>query len=192
MSETDGRLRDVQGVVLDLDGTVFESGAVIPGAAHVIDTLRSEGIKVCFATNSTRQPRAALVRRLHRLGIHASGDDVITAPTAAANWLHEHGVSSVALYLPDATAAEFQQFRLDESSPEAVVVGDLGEGWTFDRLNRAFRHLLAGADLVAIQRNRYWKTADGLMLDAGPFVAALEYASGTQGVIVGKPKRGFL
>ena len=116
---------------------------------------------------------------------------MITAPTAAATWLRHRGVSSVALYLPEATSSEFQEFTLDSSAPDAVVVGDLGAGWTFERLNLAFRQIVAGAKLVAIQRNRYWKTADGLRLDAGPFVAALEYASGQDAVTVGKPSAAF-
>jgi ribonucleotide monophosphatase NagD (HAD superfamily) len=72
-----------------------------------------------------------------------------------------------------------------------VVLGDLAAGWTFDVLNRAFRQVLAGARLVALQRNRYWKTADGLSLDAGPFVAALEYATGATATVVGKPSAAF-
>ncbi len=189
--ETGEGLSGVQGVVLDLDGTVYEGGTAIAGAANAIDALRAEGLKVCFATNTTRQPRATLVERLHRLGIETSADDVITAPTAAAAWLHQQGVSAVALYLPAATTVEFQEFVLDAPSPEAVVVGDLGEGWTFERLNLAFLQLRAGADLVAIQRNRYWKTADGVRLDAGPFVAALEYASGKAACTAGKPSAAF-
>ena len=191
VSESVRAFRGVRGVVLDLDGTVYEGGTVIAGAADVVDTLRSEGLKVCFATNTTRHPRVTLVERLRRLGIDTSADDVITAPTAAATWLRRHGVSSVALHLPEATTVEFKEFVLDAPLPDAVVVGDLGENWTFDRLNLAFRQLLAGAELVAIQRNRYWKTAEGLRLDAGPFVAALEYASGREAVTAGKPSAAF-
>ena len=67
----------------------------------------------------------------------------------------------------------------------------LGEAWTFARLNQAFRQVLAGGRLVALQRNRYWKTVDGLALDAGAFVAALEYAAGVSATVVGKPSQAF-
>lgn len=182
---------DVQGVVLDLDGTVYDSDGLIQGAGAAVETLRSAGLRVMFATNTTRQPRSALVDRLRQLGIQVTGDDVITAPRAAASWLRDRGVSTVALCLPDEAAAEFGEFRIDEAHPAAVVVGDLGVAWTFDRLNGAFRHVIAGAELVAVQKNRYWRTSDGLTLDAGPFVAALEYASGKDAVTVGKPSISF-
>ena len=97
----------------------------------------------------------------------------------------------MALYVADAGRADFDEFEIDERAPGAVVVGDLGAAWTFDLMNRAFRQLLGGAELLAIQRNRYWKTQDGLTLDAGPFVAALEYAAGKQAVTAGKPSAAF-
>lgn len=58
-------------------------------------------------------------------------------------------------------------------------------------LNRAFRCVMAGVELIALQKNRYWLRADGLALDVGPFVAALEYATGRAAFVVGKPARGF-
>jgi HAD superfamily hydrolase (TIGR01458 family) len=72
-----------------------------------------------------------------------------------------------------------------------VIVGDLGERFDYAALNRAFRLLMDGAELVALQKNRFWRTPDGLSLDAGPFVAALEYATGQEAVVVGKPARAF-
>jgi HAD superfamily hydrolase (TIGR01458 family) len=74
---------------------------------------------------------------------------------------------------------------------DAVVVGDLGPDFTYDRLNAAFRLLLDGALLVALQKNRSWRTPDGLSLDVGPFVAALEYAARREAIVVGKPSRAF-
>jgi HAD superfamily hydrolase (TIGR01458 family) len=72
-----------------------------------------------------------------------------------------------------------------------VVLGDLGEAGNYETLNRVFRQVSAGAELIALQKNRYWETADGLSLDAGPFVAAIEYASGREAVVVGKPAPPF-
>ncbi|MDH4043775.1 MAG: TIGR01458 family HAD-type hydrolase [Gemmatimonadota bacterium] len=178
------------GVLLDLDGTIYELDAPIPGAAEAVARLRRAGIAVRFCTNTTRMPRRALGDRLAAFGIPAAVDDVITAPSAAAAWLKAEGIERVALYVADDTREDFAGFTLADV-PEAVVLGDLADGWTFDVLNRAFRQVLGGARLVALQRNRYWKTADGLSLDAGPFVAALEFATGARATLVGKPSRAF-
>ena len=185
------RLSGVRGVVLDLDGTVYEAGRLVPGAGAAIDEVRQAGLALQFATNTTRHPRRALVERLAALDIKAQASDVVTAPRAAAAWLHARGVQRVALHMAGGTVAEFSDFTVDDESPEAVVVGDLGPGWTFDRLNQAFRQVQAGAQLVAMQKNRYWRTEDGLTLDAGPFVAALEYATGQEATVAGKPSVAF-
>ena len=72
-----------------------------------------------------------------------------------------------------------------------MIVGDLGDRWDYEVLNRAFRRLMDGAELIALQKNRYWETAEGLSLDAGPFVAALEYATGREAEVIGKPSPAF-
>ena len=144
-----------------------------------------------FATNTTRRPRRALLEALAALGIPAEASDLVTAPRAAAVWLAAHGIRRVAMHMSGETVAEFADFTIDDVSPEAVVVGDLGPGWTFERLNQAFRQLQTGARLMAMQKNRYWQTTGGLTLDAGPFVAALEYATGRQATVAGKPSAAF-
>ena len=73
-----------------------------------------------------------------------------------------------------------------------MVVGDRGRQWTFDTLNRAFRLLMSEPPptLVALGTTRYWRAPEGLRLDAGAFVRALEYAAGTTAVVLGKPDPG--
>lgn len=185
------RLSGVRGVVLDLDGTVYQAGRLIPGAGEAVAAIRDAGLALRFATNTTRLPRAALVERLAAFGVDAEAAEIVTAPRAAAAWLAAHGVRRVALHVAGATAEEFSAFAVDARAPGAVVIGDLGAAWTFDRLNRAFRQVQAGAHLVAMQKNRYWQTEDGLTLDAGPFVAALEYATGRTATVAGKPSPAF-
>ena len=181
----------MRGVVLDLDGTVYDDRGVVPGAAEAIASIRAAGVGLRFATNTSRYPRRVLVERLRDLGIAAGPDDLLTAPRAAAAWLAAQGASRVALYVPAPTLEEFAAFEIDEGNPEAAVVGDLGDDWTVDRLNRLFRQVLGGARLLAIQKNRYWLQRGALRMDAGPFVAAVEYATGAAAVVAGKPSPEF-
>jgi HAD superfamily hydrolase (TIGR01458 family) len=163
----------------------------IDGAAAAVAAVRRAGIPLCFATNTTRRPRSDLAIRLQGMGIQAVEEEIFTAPLAAARWLRDANVHSVSLLLPSATFCEFSEFLRDDEHPDAVVVGDLGEQWTYELLDRAARALTAGARLVALHRNRFWNPGSGLRLDAGPFVAALEYASGQTATVVGKPKTPF-
>ncbi|HEU5305029.1 MAG TPA: HAD-IA family hydrolase, partial [Gemmatimonadales bacterium] len=72
-----------------------------------------------------------------------------------------------------------------------VMLGDLGERWSYALLQEAFEYLMAGAALLALSRDRYWLRGRRLALDAGPFVAALEYASGKAAAVAGKPSPAF-
>ncbi|UCC48979.1 MAG: TIGR01458 family HAD-type hydrolase, partial [Gemmatimonadota bacterium] len=153
------------GLLLDLDGTVYEYEGAILGAADAVQALRHGGVPLRFVTNTTRVPRRIIAQWLDGFGIPASADDIFTPPVAAAAWLKEQGIRRVALCLPPVAFEEFSGLEIVDHEPEAVVVGDLGVGWTFDVMNRVFRWLLDGAEFIALHRNRYWRTEGELVLD---------------------------
>lgn len=181
----------IKGFLIDLDGTIYENGSLIEGAKDTIDYLRKKEFPFRFVTNTTRKSRRIIVEELNEMGLNIAADDLFTAPRAAVSWLKELNIERVSLCLPQACHEEFQDFSIDEEKPEAVLIGDLGTGWTYELLNKSFRQLIDGARLVAIQKNRFWKTGDGVSLDAGPFVAALEFAASVKAEIVGKPTGAF-
>lgn len=184
-------------MLLDLDGVVYVGDEPVPGAAATIDWLAREGVPHCFLTNTTSRPRQAIVAKLAGLGISAGADQILTPAVAAVAWLRHHDIARPAMFVPDATVAEFAELGplpdgVDHGAG-AVVIGDLGEGWDFSTLNRALRLLMSdpGVPLVALGMTRYWRAEDGLRLDAGAFVRALEYAAGRTAVVVGKPDPTF-
>ncbi|HMB68340.1 MAG TPA: TIGR01458 family HAD-type hydrolase [bacterium] len=179
------------GVLLDIDGTVLAAGHPLPGAADAIARLRDAGVPLLFATNTSRKSREAVAGSLRDAGIPVEPGEVLSAGHAAAVLLRGEGVRRVHLLLTPDARRDWDGFDDDDASPEAVVVGDLGTHFDFDTLNRAFRHLAGGARLVATQKNRFWHAADGPTLDAGAFVAALEYAARTEALVVGKPAPDF-
>lgn len=187
----------MRGALIDLDGVVYRGEQAIPGAAEAVAWLAERGVPHLFLTNTTSRPRSALVRKLARLGVETTSERILTPPVAALRWLREHAPGPVALFVPEATAGEFASLpRLPpdaESGAASVVLGDLGEGWDFATLNRAFRLLMdePRPPLVALGMTRYWRAADGLRLDVAPFVKALEHATGASAVVLGKPAPEF-
>ena len=177
------------GLLLDLDGTVWDDDSLIPGADASVEAFRTAGVPLRFVTNITRVPRNTLAGWLTEFGVPATDDDIFTPPLAAAAWLRRRGIRRVFVCLPEHTHVEFNEFTVSDVQPEAVVIGDLGADWTYEILNDAFNCILNGAEFLALHRNRYWKTGGGLAVDAGAFVAALEYASGRTATLVGKPSQ---
>jgi HAD superfamily hydrolase (TIGR01458 family) len=183
----------VRALLLDLDGVLYEGDRAIAGAADVMAWLNTQSIPRLFVTNTTSRPRRALTEKLARLGIEASEEEILTPASAAAGWLRDQRLRRIALFVPQATQGEFEGFETlpdrAEDGADAVVIGDLGDGWRFDVLNRAFRLLMAEPhpQFVALGMTRYWKAPDGLRLDTAPFVVALEHASGLRASVLGKP-----
>jgi HAD superfamily hydrolase (TIGR01458 family) len=177
-------------VLLDLDGVLYVEGRPLPGAAAAVDELRAAGVALRFVTNTTAQSRRRTLEKLRRLGFAVDERELVTPAVLAVQRCRDRGHRTVALLMQDEVKEEFAE--LDEGDePDAVIVGDLGERFGYDVLNRAFRQLLAGAELIALQKNRYWLREDGLCLDVGPFIAALEYAAGCDAHVVGKPADAF-
>lgn len=175
-------------MMLDLDGTLYTGDEPVPDAREALDHLKGSGIAVRYVTNTTRKPGRSVFERMQELGFQIQEDDIFTPARAAAGLIR--GKTCFPL-VDKSLLDDLGEVTVSDDRPDYVLVGDLGEGFTYDLLDRAFRHLMDGAELVALQKNRYWQTDAGLSLDAGPFVAALEYASGEEATIVGKPEEAF-
>jgi HAD superfamily hydrolase (TIGR01458 family) len=186
-----GSLENVEGLLLDLSGVVYVQDEAVPGAAEALAGLRERGLPIRLVTNTTMRPRRSILERLERLGIEADPEELITPATLAKRRCADAGWSSVALVVLDDLLEDLEGLEQRGDSVDAVIVGDLGDAWDYEVLNRAFRRLMDGAALIALQKNRYWETADGLSLDAGPFVASLEYATGREAEVMGKPSPAF-
>jgi HAD superfamily hydrolase (TIGR01458 family) len=184
-------LDGVEALLLDLSGVIYVQDEAVPGAAEVLEQLREAGFPIRLVTNTTMRPRRSILERLDRLGIEADPAELLTPATLARRRCEEAGYDSVALVVLDELREDLEGLEESEGGVDAVIVGDLGDRWDYQVLNRAFRWLIEGAELIALQKNRYWETAEGLSLDAGPFVAALEYAVGREAEVVGKPSPAF-
>jgi len=180
-------------VLIDIDGVLHVGDEPIAGAVAALEELRRVSAGILLVTNTTSKSRRQIVDHLRELGFDVGGHEVLTPAGLAVRHCREQGHRVVKLLVGDALGedlAELEQSANGEPA-DAVVLGDLGEGFTAEVLNEAFRLLIEGAELVALQHNRYWRRADGLVLDVGAYAAALEYATGSQAVVVGKPAPAF-
>jgi HAD superfamily hydrolase (TIGR01458 family) len=183
----------ISALLIDLDGTVYSQGKAYPGAADAIQGLKDRGIPYRFITNTTMRNRWQLVERLWGMGIATDLEHMFIAPQAAAEYCLKQGYQRVWLVVAnEAIAEEFEHVRLVDQGADAIVLGDLGAQFNHEILNQIFQEIMEGAQLIAMQKGRYWLTKEyGLTLDLGAYVAALEYATGREAVLVGKPSRDF-
>jgi len=178
----------VRCVLLDIGGVLYVGDEPLPGARRALKRLRDAEMPLRFLTNTTSSPKRKVLEKLGRMGFEVGADELFAPAAAAHAWLAERRLSPWLLTAPE-LEEDFAGF--DGDAGIAVVVGDAGPGFTYGRLNEAFRLLTDGAPLVALGRNRYFRKPEGLTLDAGPFVAALEYAAGVEATVLGKPAPAF-
>ncbi len=179
----------LSGLLIDLSGVVYQGKSAVAGSPEAIRRLRDAGMPLRFLTNTTSQPLSGILEQLSGIGISASHEEIFTPAKAARSFLVENGLEPHFLVAP----ALLEDFRdLPGGQTPAVVVGDAGEGFTYARLNDAFRRIDGGATLIALAKNRQFIGRDGRpTLDVGAFVAALEYATRKPAVVLGKPAAGF-
>ncbi|SDL96822.1 TIGR01458 family HAD-type hydrolase [Aliiruegeria lutimaris] len=179
----------IGGVLLDISGVLYQGDVAIPGAVEAVRRLRNAGLPIRFLTNSTRRPKRDILTKLQSLGFDVDGNEVLTPAAAACAWLEANGYVPHLLVHPD-LEEDFAACRT--VGPVAVVVGDAGLYFTYERLNEAFREIESGAPFLALATNRVFRDADGMLsLDAGAFVRALEYSSGKDALVLGKPSVAF-
>jgi len=182
----------------DLDGTLYRGDAALPGAVATLERLRSAGIPFRCLSNTSSRSRDAILARLRGYGFDVAEPELLTSIIAAATVLDQLGCRRLApLVTPDA-CRDLTRFELvggtsghPPGPADAVLVGDLGETWTPSLMQEAFHQLRAGAAFLATSRDRYWRRGETLVLDCGAWVAGLEYATGLEATITGKPNAAF-
>lgn len=188
-------MQTIRGVLLDIDGVLHVSMQPITGAAEILQFLQQQGYSTCLVTNTTTVSRATLAQRLQNIGLPVEEERIVTAPVATANYVRQHFAGKRCWILTKGnTESDFTGIELVnglQEKADIVVIGGAEELLTYEAMNQAFNLLMDGATLLAMHTNMYWRTKDGLQLDSGPFVRALEIASSKQAVVLGKPSADF-
>ncbi len=181
-------------ILLDIDGVLHVSGDPIPGAADAVSELRNAGHSLRFVTNNTTRPRARLAEELREMGFTLDADELQTTPGAAARELA--GKRVLALVMP-AIVSDLEGMEFVGDHAEAVLIGGCDETlepnqiFSYMNLARAFDEIQMGASLYCLHKNKWWQTSRGPMLDSGAFVAGLEYATGVEATVLGKPSPSY-
>jgi len=189
-------LGGVRALVLDADGVLVLRGAALPGAPEALARLDERGIPYQVATNLSSLHRDTLAERIARIGLVVPPERIVTALSATADHVRRaYPGQAVFVITRQDGLREFGDHPLlspeEADAPDAraaaVVLGDGDHDLSYENLDRAFRLIRRGADLIAMHRNGWWYTAKGETIDTGAFVAALEYATSTRARLTGKP-----
>ena len=181
-----------KGFIFDLDGTVYRSEKLIPGADGVIRLLREKGKKVVFLSNKPIQTREDYASKLTRLGIPTQPDDVINSTFVMTHYLRKnvpHARLFIVGEVPFIEELKRADFTITEEPKEIeYVVVAFDRTFDYRKLNIAFQAIKLGAHFVATNPDRTCPVEGGEIPDCAGMIAAIEAVTGKKvEIIVGKP-----
>lgn len=165
----------------------------VEGAVEAIDFLREKDYPFRFVSNATQSASNRKYRKLQEMGFNIKKEEIFTAPLAGSTYIKSQDKKKCFLLTTKDIEREYEEKGLEitDKNPDYVVIGDAADNFSYANMNKAFNLLLQGSELIALEEDRYWESPDGLKLSAGPFVKALEYATGKKARLMGKPSPSF-
>ncbi|MFB6152413.1 MAG: HAD-IIA family hydrolase [Haloarculaceae archaeon] len=182
----------VEGVVLDLDGTVYTSGTPIPGAVEAVERLRERGISVLFCSNNPTKTPAKYVDRLREMGIEADERDVLPASTVTRDYLREHHPADPTYLVGEPSLAEYLrgagQELVDDPSAAAAFVVSWDRTFDYGTMQAALDGIDGETAFLGTDPDRVVPTDDGEMPGSGAVIGAVARTVGREpDRVLGKP-----
>lgn len=171
-------------VLIDLDGVLKIGNSPAHDIIIFLDFIEENKIPAYILSNSTLRT-GDLVRDFFSSYKIELKIPAITAFDATLSYVKKN-YKKVQVYCRDYLYHHFDGF-IDEKNPEAIVIGDIEDKWNYSIMNDIFKKVFAGADLIAMHKNKYWNPSGELVIDAGAFITGIEFATGKKAVLIGKP-----
>jgi 4-nitrophenyl phosphatase len=187
-------LKQIKAFLIDLDGTLFRGQEVIPDAPAFIEWLHRTDKQYLFVTNNSSRTPEQVAEHLRHLGIPAAAEHVFTTSMVAARYIQEQPNGGKRVYvigeeglrkaLQDAGCELVDQF---ESAVDYVVQG-IDRHFNYEKLKTASLLIQGGATFIATNADKALPTEQGLLPGAGSLLAAIQTASRTAPIVMGKPQ----
>ena len=182
---------DFDGFLFDLNGVFYEDENIISGANETIDWLKKNSIPYKFISNNSTLSRKLFVEKLKKIGLKINISDVITSNYAGVLTIKKMGLKNCKLIMTEEAKLDYKKFQLQNKKIDAIVIGDIGEKWSFSLMNELMNDVISGAEIIALHKGKYYQSQGKLKIDCGAFVAGLEYSTSKKAVSIGKPKKSF-
>ena len=190
----DNNLDGVDAVFLDLDGTIYLGGDLIPGALEFLERCDEKGVKRFFLSNNSSRSVNQYLKKLHDFGIPAEEKDVLLSTHDLLSWLAKNDISQTWLIGTEGMREMLEErgIATNSETPEYVVLGYDTE-INYEKISIASIHLHAGVPLVASHPDMVCPSPDGGLPDVGAYLAMLKVTTGVDPEhITGKPNAGMI
>ncbi len=187
------KLRKIKAFLIDLDGTTYIDGILLPGMPQFIDTLKNNHLKFMFFTNNSSQAIKTYSDRLNNMGFKVSENDILNSTVVTGMYLKEKNYKTVYCLGTTDFEQEISSFGLDISGekPQCVVLS-FDKTLTYEKLKNACKLINQGIDYIATNPDLVCPTNDGYIPDCGSMIALIHAATGKKPKIMGKPHKPMI
>ena len=190
----DTKLDGVKAVFLDLDGTIYLGGNLIPGALEFLSRCEEQGVQRYFLSNNSSRSVDQYVAKLHKMNIPCTPDDVLLSTHDLLAWLQKEGVTKTWAIATKGMRQMMEDVGITtrDENPEYVVLGYDTE-IDYEKISIGSIHMHKGVPLVASHPDMVCPSPDGGLPDVGAYLAMLKVTTGIDPVhISGKPNPGMI
>ena len=171
-------------LLIDLDGVLKLGNSPAPDVKEFFEFINENKIPSCILSNSTLRTGEQVIEFFasHKIELTIPA---ITAFEATLSFVKKN-YKKIQVYCREYLIHHFDGM-IDNENPDAVVIGDIEDKWNYQIMNDIFKKVFAGADFIAMHKNKYWNPQGELLIDAGAFITGIEFASGKEATLIGKP-----
>lgn len=187
-------LEGLEAIFLDLDGTIYLGGELIPGALDFLSRCEQRGIRRFFLTNNSSRSVDQYHQKLANLGIPCEKEEILLSTHDLLAWLRRNEISRTWLIGTEGMKNMLEEngITTDDDNPQYIVLGYDTE-INYDKISTASVHMHKGVPLVASHPDMVCPSPDGGLPDVGAYLAMLKVTTGKDPVhITGKPNAGMI
>jgi len=186
----------VKGVIIDMDGVIYNGNTSIKSAIKAIKIWQSNNIKICFLTNNSTKNQLEFAKKLKSMNLLVKKESIITTSVSTADYLEENYKKKTKIYVVGSNSLKkiiFDRGFVEDLNNTSVVVVGLDHKFTYEKLSTASKLVRRGAKLIGTNPDKLYPTENGFNPGAGSIIEFIKFASfNANSLIIGKPNSYFV
>lgn len=184
-------LNHIDTIMFDLNGTLYERGVALEGVNHTIKKLREKDYNLSFITNTDGRSIHDVYQRVIKKGLDVKEEEIYTPVSAVKAFIKQNSKKSFYPLVSDDVLKSLEGVNREDGNPDYVVIGDFCDKVSYEEINKAFRMIKNGAQIIALSKTLWYIDVDGYSINTGAFVKMFEIACDREAILMGKPSEDF-
>lgn len=184
-------MKNIDTIIFDLNGTLYQKRVIIEGASDTLKKLRDKGYKFNFITNTDGRKIEDVYNSVLKMGLKINFEELFTPVTAAKSFIEKNADKTFYLLVQDDVLEDLKHASINEKNPDYVIIGDFSDKMSYDEINKVFRMIKGGAQIIALSKTLSYIDVDGYSINTGAFVKMFEVACDKEAILMGKPSKDY-